>query len=71
MNNDKEIVTELTNIISNKEYISEMLETMKKVRAMTGVYLAISDISSYDEIENLIQIRNVATAIADLINFYI
>lgn len=70
MNNDKEIITEINNIVSNKEYISKMLETIKIFRVITEVYIANNYISSYDEIENLRQIRNVTTDIANLINSY-
>lgn len=70
MNNGKEIITELNNIVSNKEYMSKMLETIKIFRVMTEVYIVNNYISSYDEIENLRQIRNVTTDIANLINSY-
>lgn len=56
---------------NDKEIITDMLETMKNFKAMMGIYLAITDVSSYDEIDNLRQIGNVATSISDLINFYI
>lgn len=56
---------------NDKELTSDMLETMKNFKAMMGIYLAIIDVSSYDEIDNLRQIGKVATSISDLINFYI
>ena len=56
---------------NDKEIITDMLETMKNFKTMMGIYLAITDVSSYDEIDNLRQIGNVATSISDLINFYI
>ena len=56
---------------NDKEIITDMLETMKNFKAMMGIYLSITDVSSYDEIDNLRQIGNVATSISDLINFYI
>ncbi len=71
MKNNKEIVTELTNIISNKEYISEMSDTIEKFKTTIGVYLATNDISSYGEIGKLRHIMNTANDIARLINFYI
>lgn len=56
---------------NDKELTSDMLETMKNFKAMMGIYLAITDVSSYDEIDNLRQIGKVATSISDLIDFYI
>lgn len=56
---------------NDKELINDMLETMKNFKVMMGIYLAITNVSSYDEIDNLRQIGNVATSISDLIDFYI
>lgn len=56
---------------NDKELINDMLETMKNFKVMMGIYLAITKVSSYDEIDNLRQIGNVATSISDLIDFYI
>lgn len=56
---------------NDKELINDMLETMKNFKVMMGIYLAITNVSSYDEIINLRQIGNVATSISDLIDFYI
>lgn len=70
MNIDKDIITEINNIVSNTEYMSKILETIKMFRVITEVYITNNYISSYDEIENLRQIRNVTTDIANLINSY-
>ena len=70
MDIDKDIITEINNIVSNTEYMSKMLETIKMFMVITEVYITNNYISAYDEIENLRQIRNVTTDIANLINSY-
>ena len=69
--NDKEIVANLTDIVSNKEFISEMLDTIEKFKTKMGVYLAVIDITSNSEIDKLRRIIKTANDITKLIDFYV
>ena len=56
---------------NDKELTNDMLEAIRNYKAMMGIYLATTDISTHDEIINLRQIREVAKFVAELIDFYI
>lgn len=56
---------------NDKELNEDMLETMNNFKTMMGIFLAITDVSSYDDIIKLRQIGEVANSISDLIDFYI
>ena len=71
MKNNEEIVANLTDIVSNKEFISEMLDTIEKFKTKMGVYLAVSAITSYSDIDKLRLIINTANDITKLIDFYV
>lgn len=48
MDIDKDIITEINNIVSNTEYMSKMLETIKMFMVITEVYITNNYISAYD-----------------------